>query len=69
MWWGKGHVAGMGNLYRILVGKPEGQRSFGRRRYRWEHNIKMEFEELGLGVDRTIILPVVLYGCEAWSLT
>jgi hypothetical protein len=41
----------MGNLYRILVGKPEGQRSLGRRRYRWEDNIKMDFEGLGLGVE------------------
>jgi len=41
----------MGNLYRILVGKHEGQSSFGRRRCRWEDNIKMDFEELGLGVE------------------
>jgi len=38
-------------VYRILVGKPKGQRSFGKRRYRWEDNIKMYFEELGLGVE------------------
>jgi hypothetical protein len=35
------------NVYRILVGKPEGQRSFGRCRYRREDNIKMDVEELG----------------------
>jgi hypothetical protein len=38
-----GHVAGMGerrNVYRVLVGKPEGKRTFGRRRHRWEDGIK-----------------------------
>ena len=33
------------------MGKLEGQRSFERRRYRWEDNIKLDFEELGLGVE------------------
>jgi hypothetical protein len=27
------------NAYRILVGKPEGKRSLGRPRHRWEDNI------------------------------
>jgi len=27
--------------YRVLVGKPEGKRPFGRPRRRWEDNIKM----------------------------
>jgi len=26
-------------------------------------------KNLKIKVDRTIILPVVLYGCETWSLT
>jgi hypothetical protein len=30
------------NAYRVLVGKPEGKRSRGRRRRRWEDNIKMD---------------------------
>jgi hypothetical protein len=37
-----GHVAHTGenrNAYRILVGKPEGKRSLGRPKRRWEHNI------------------------------
>jgi hypothetical protein len=40
-----GHVAGMGkkrNVYRLLVGKPEGKRSLGRPRRRWIDNIKMD---------------------------
>ena len=39
-----GHVARMGEsrgAYRVLVGKPEGKRPFGRPRLRWEDNIKM----------------------------
>jgi hypothetical protein len=39
-----GHVARMGekrNVYRLLVGKPEGKRSLGRPRLRWIDNIKM----------------------------
>jgi hypothetical protein len=42
-----GHVAYMaegGGMYRALVGKPEGKRSFGRIRNRWEDNIKMDLE-------------------------
>jgi len=29
------------NAYSILVGKPEGKRPFGRRRRRWENNIRV----------------------------
>jgi len=31
--------------YRVLVGKPEGNRSLGRPRRRWEDNIKMDLQE------------------------
>jgi hypothetical protein len=40
-----GHVARMGekrNVYRILVGKPEGKTQLGRPRCRWEEDIKMD---------------------------
>jgi hypothetical protein len=40
--------AGRG-MYRVLVGKPEGKRSLGRHRRRWEYNIKMDFQEVGCG--------------------
>jgi len=33
------------------VGKPEGKRPFGRPRYRWEDNIKMDLREVGRGGD------------------
>jgi hypothetical protein len=35
--------------YRILVGRPEGRRSLGRYRRRWEDNIKMDLKEMGWG--------------------
>ena len=34
------------NAYRVL-GKPEGKRSLGRPRCRWEDNIKMDLKEVG----------------------
>jgi hypothetical protein len=37
--------------YRILVGRPEGKRSFGRLRCRREDNIKMGLQEVGWGMD------------------
>ena len=33
-------------LYRVLVGKHEGKRSFGRPRRRWVDNIKMGIPEV-----------------------
>jgi hypothetical protein len=37
--------------YTILVGRPEGRRPLGRRRRRWEENIKMDLQEVGWGMD------------------
>jgi hypothetical protein len=48
-----GHVAHMGegrNLYRVLVGKPEGRSPLRRPRHRWEDGIKMDLEEIGWGL-------------------
>jgi len=36
-------------VYRVLVGKPEGKRPFGRPRCRWEDNVKMGLQEMGCG--------------------
>jgi hypothetical protein len=50
-----GHVARMGEsrcVYMVLVGKPEGKRSLGKPRHRWEDNIKMDLQKVG---------------CEAWT--
>jgi hypothetical protein len=54
-----GHVARRGegrNLYRVLVGKPEGRRPLGRPTRRWEDGIKMDLTEIGLGVVEWIHL-------------
>ena len=37
-------------VHRVLVGKPEGKRPLGRPRRRWEDNIKMDLQELGVVV-------------------
>jgi hypothetical protein len=45
-----GHVVRMGEeLYRVLVGKPEGKTPLGRSRRRWVDNIMMDFQEVGCG--------------------
>ena len=36
-------------VHRFLVGKPEGKRSLGRTRRRWEDNIEMDLQEVGVG--------------------
>jgi hypothetical protein len=48
-----GHVVRMGekrNVYRLLVGKPEGKRPLGRTRRRWVDNVKMDLLEIGFSV-------------------
>jgi hypothetical protein len=37
------------DVYRVLVGKPEGKRSLGRPRRRWEDSVKMYLQEVGYG--------------------
>jgi hypothetical protein len=44
-----GNVASTGEKleeYRVLVGKPEGNKQLVRHRSRWEDNIKMDFREV-----------------------
>jgi hypothetical protein len=36
-------------VYRVLVEKPEKKRPLGRPRRRWEDNIKMYLQEVGVG--------------------
>jgi hypothetical protein len=42
-------VGDRSGVCRILVGKPEGKRSCGRPRHRWENNIKKNLKEVGCG--------------------
>jgi hypothetical protein len=37
------------DIYRVLVGNPEGRRTLERLRCRWEDNIKMDFHEVDVG--------------------
>ena len=37
-------------MHRVLVGKPEGRRPFGRPRGRWEDNIKTDLQVVGGGL-------------------
>jgi hypothetical protein len=51
-----GYVAPMGegrNVYRVLVGKPEGKRPLRRPGHRWEDGMEMVLREIGWwgGVD------------------
>jgi hypothetical protein len=36
-------------VYKVYVGKPEGMRTLGRPRLRWENNIKLHLQEVGWG--------------------
>jgi hypothetical protein len=36
-------------VYRVLVGKPKGQRPLGRLRHRWEYKIKLDLREESMG--------------------
>jgi hypothetical protein len=52
-----GHVARMGDgrdVYRVLVGRPEGKRPLGRPRRRREDNIKLDLREIGIDVSNWI---------------
>jgi hypothetical protein len=62
------HVARMGekrNVYRLLVGKPEGKRPLGRPRRRWIDNIKMDLLEIGVSVVDWIGLAQARYRWRA----
>jgi hypothetical protein len=36
-------------FYKVLVGRPEGERQLGRPRREWEDGIKMDLREIDLG--------------------
>jgi hypothetical protein len=38
------------DVYRVLVGKPEGKRPLGRPRRRWENNINVGVQKVECGV-------------------
>jgi hypothetical protein len=53
------------NVYRLLVGKPDGKRPLGRPRRRWIDNIKMDLLEIGVNVVDWIGLAQDRYSWRA----
>ena len=54
-----GHVARMEegrSSFKILTGKPTEKRLLGRPRRRWEDNIRMDLEEIGINADNWVHL-------------
>ena len=42
------------NAFKILTGKPTGNRCLGRPRRRWEDNIRMDLEEIGINAKNWV---------------
>jgi len=57
-------VGDTGGAYRALLAWPETKRPLGRRRRRWEDNIKMDLQEIRWGGMDWIDLAQVLNACE-----
>ena len=52
-----GHVARMEQVrsaFKILTGKPTGKRPLGRSMCRWEDNIRMDLEEIGINAGNWV---------------
>ena len=52
-----GHVARMEegrSAFKILTDKPTGKRPLGRPRRRWEDNIRMDLEEIGISAGNWV---------------
>jgi hypothetical protein len=74
-----GHVTCMGEerkLYKVLVGKPEGERPLGTSRFRWGDGTRMDLWEIGwenvewvqLAQDRGWLRAVVNVVMNLWVL-
>ena len=42
------------SAFKILTGKPTGKRPLGRPRRRWEDNIRMDLEEIGMNAGNWV---------------
>jgi hypothetical protein len=54
-----GHLARLEegrSAFKILTGKPTGKRPSGRPRHRWEDNIRMDLEEIGINARNWVDL-------------
>ena len=63
----KNELGGACGVHRVLLGKPEGKRSLGRPRRRWEDNIKMDLREVGRGGDWMELAQVLYPGARGGS--
>jgi hypothetical protein len=59
------HIGDIRNSYKILVGNPEGMRTYERPKFRWEYTIKMEFKKIGWEVMNLVLLPQ--YREQCWT--
>jgi hypothetical protein len=51
-------------MYKLLVGKPEGERPLRRPRHKWEDNIKMDIRDIGWEWTGLILLRLgAIPGC------
>ena len=49
-----GNVARMEEAFKIFAGKHTGKRPLGRLRRRWEDNIRMDLEEIGINAGNWV---------------
>ena len=42
------------NAFKILTGKPTRKRPLGRSRHRWQDNIRMDLEEIGINAGNWV---------------
>ena len=49
------HIYMYYSAFEILTGKPTGNRSLGRPRRRWEDNIRMDLEEIGINAGNWVV--------------
>lgn len=57
------------NVYKILVAKPEGRESLGRRGRKWKNSIKLDIRKIGSDVVDRIHLHQVRECCVAFVST
>ena len=60
-----GHVVRMEegrSAFKILTGKPTGKRPLGRPRRRWEDNIRIGLEEIGINAGNWVRLRIGIFG-------
>ena len=50
--------------FKILTGKPTGKRPLGRPRRRWEDNIRMDLEEIGINAGNWVDSDQLESPCE-----